>query len=378
MRSPGVLFFCAVVLEYIVRFWRKLIWRILAFAPLLRVIAFVSSGYAQTVINVPPSPSPTSAGADTIVNLLPSGFLAHTFQTLNGGVLNIQGGTANYAIAENGAQISMTSGEARALSGYPGSQISVHGGLITEQVGAQGIVNISGGRIFQLADFGNTANITVSGGAIEQIDIRQSPLVLQGMGFKLDGVPITGLESVGDSKPITIPVGSVLTGLLADGRAFGHHRQRGFTEPFALTLVRSAALPPPTPSEIHVSNTSSLEWVGEGQTLFVEPSGSIGQHFRAGTNSQIEVNGGAIREALHVVSAAIELNSGDILHRAKFFDSSVLNVRGGRLHSSARFFSGAVLNLHSGEVGGAGIDRGATANVYGGTAFLLFAEDGGW
>ena len=185
------------------------------------------------------------------------------------------------------------------------------------------------------------------------------------------------LNSIGDSKFVLLPVDSVLTATLADGRAIGHYYSRGFTEPFEVTLTRVASPPTPSPTEIHVTNNSPLEWIGTGQSLFVETGGIVNEHFRSGLSSSVKVNGGTIREAYHALSTQLDLNSGTIARRSKFFDNSVVNVYGGTLQDDSRFLSGSTLNVYGGQVEGAVIHQGASGNIYGGTVYRMISEVGG-
>ena len=70
----------------------------------------------------------------------------------------------------------------------------------------------------------------------------------------------------------------------------------------------------------------------------------------AGPNSTLQINGGIVHEALHTVSAHVQLNSGTIARRSKFFDNTVVAVQGGLLEDNAQFYSGATLNVHGGQV----------------------------
>jgi hypothetical protein len=167
---------------------------------------------AQTIINIPPSPSPSSAGADTVVNLLPGGILQNFFQSLNGSTLNIQGGQAYTAIGKDGSQVFMTAGDAINLVAESGSHLFISGGRITGGIEAYSLVNISGGRIDSL---GGDGVITISGGAIERINPSHSLIDLQGVEFAVNGVHVAPT-----SQTVNLPIDSVITGTLADGRVF--------------------------------------------------------------------------------------------------------------------------------------------------------------
>lgn len=270
---------------------------------------------AQLVINVPPSPSPASAGTGTTVNLLPGGTLANFFSANAGSTLNVNGGTVGTAIGENASTINMISGHANVFVAEPGSLLDVHGGTI-DQIQAESTVNIRGGRTEFVWDYEPTAEINISGGAIERLQARRTTVMLSGLDFKINGVPVAGLANPGESTTIAITPDAVLTGILADGRAFAHYQSPLETDPFVVEFVRTATPAAPVPSTTPINNASSIEWIGALQAVSVGSNGSLVEHFRAGPGSRIDVEGGRVQEALHAVSAEINLAAGTIGRRS--------------------------------------------------------------
>lgn len=350
--------------------------RLPAVAATLFVMLTCRCGVSQTVINIPPSPAPGSAGSGTTVNLLAGGTLANFFNANAGSILNVNGGTIGTAIGKNSSAINMISGHANTFVAESGSLLEVQGGTIG-QIQAESTVNIRGGRISFVYDYQPTADVNIFGGAVERLQARQSTVTLSGLDFRINGVAVSGLSNPGESTTIAIAPDSVLTGVLADGRAFAHYQSPQETDPFVVEFVRSATPSAPNPSTISINSASNIEWIGAQQTLSVGSGGTLGEHFRAGPGGRIDVNGGRVHEALHAVAAEINLVAGTIGRRSKFFDGAVVNVSGGQLEDDARFFQGATLQVTDGAVAGATILRGAAAKILGGTHYSLRAEAGG-
>jgi hypothetical protein len=162
------------------------------------------ASFVQTIINVPPNPAPFVARDGEIVNLLPGGFLSG-FRTLNGSRLNILGGVVGRIFdTQSGSVVTMS-------DGYVESGWTVGGGAT---------VHIDGGLIDDISAF-EGAMIDVAGGAFG--GIASSPnahVALHGFDFMLDGVPISGLDTVGAQILFNTPGGSVLSGVSADGTPF--------------------------------------------------------------------------------------------------------------------------------------------------------------
>src|SRR6201999_3746954 len=106
--------------------------------------------------------------------------------------------------------------------------------------------------------------------------------------FRLNGLPIGGLTTPGDSLSIDIPVGSALTGILANGTPFAFSSLDRFTtlangDEFAVgTLtLELTALPAVNQISITPSETNSLGGLRQGQALTM-PSGTVRNNIGAG------------------------------------------------------------------------------------------------
>jgi hypothetical protein len=352
---------------------------------LVVALSISSRTRGQTVINIPPSNPITSAGAGVTVNVLPGGQLTSTFTTQAGGTLNVNGGSTGIVISQSGGVVNLLDGTINALSVDSGSSVTVTGGLVADQIYSYSAVQMSGGRVgtvYMSPTAGSAAVIT--GGAIENLrGSTGASIELVGVDFEIDGVPVSGLNNVGDSVQVNLPtnsnlsLSSVLTGTLADGRAFGHNQWSNVIQNGVLTLRRSAAPTAPTAGDIHVTTTSALEWVGAGQNVIVESGGQLPEHFRAGPGSRIQIDGGRVEDAMHAVGAAVTINSGSLGYRFDAYEGTVVDLNGGTMNGSAQFFHGSTLNVHGGVLGGATLGSGATANIYGGDIYNFNVGLGG-
>lgn len=329
-------------------------------ALLMFVFTFVPSACGQQVIDIPPASTPASIGADTIVNVLP------------GGVLDRGGGV----VANDGGVVNVVGGRVGELVLRTGAIANVESGGVNERFWAEegGEIRHSGGRtenIFVYSD----GSAEISGGAIETIGaVEGTSLTIKGVGFAIDGVPVSGLSTIGDAVAIDLDDDSVLTAILADGTPFGRDQRSGFQSTIivdgVLILEQSAAPPTPTPGTIVIDTVSDLPFVGAGQTVQVVAGGRLGEQFRAGPGSLVVVDGGRIDDAFHAIGAEVQINSGTIGRRLNAYDNAIVTLDGGTLVGDARFYRSSTLNVESGEAGaGIWIREGATMNLSGGQVY---------
>jgi hypothetical protein len=311
--------------------------------------------HGQTIINVPPSSSPTSVGANTIVNVLSSGRLNNLVAS-NGAIINIDGGSTSELTLRSGAIVNANSGGINSRMWAENGGKAIHRGGRTTSIFAY----TSG-----LAD--------VYGGAIEQLGaVSSSSLTLHGVDFLLNGVPIGGLNYQGDTVQLNLAQHDMLTGILSDGTAIGFYQ--GFGGQVAtiadgtLTLKRSATPVAPAPGPINITTVSNLLAAGQGQALTIGTGGRLGEHFRAGPGSSVEINAGRIDAGYHAIDSTLVINGGHVARRLHAYNNSQVFVRGGTLEADAWFYRNSSLNIQGGEVGGGiRMQPGSTMNMSGGT-----------
>lgn len=328
-----------------------------------------SSG--QTVINVPPSPSPSSAGADTVVNVLVGGSLLNNFQVLNGGELNIQGGSAEAFRALNGGFGSIYDGTVyRAIAGEGGT-VNVFGGEI-RWLNAEndGVLNIHGGTLIDGLDT-NDAIVNIWGGAFtDNFRARvDSELTVYASEFRLNGNLVTGLVNPGDS--VTIPITPIahdyltrsdyLSGVFENGLPF---ILGGEYEPFVESVKLVLTGPyTPSPSLIQVPTDPAPQGIHSGQTLVLDTGGTLPRNFTASNGSTMLIQGGTIGPNFEAIGAQVDVTGGQ-MDTIDAFAGTVFNISSGAQWRGATVYQGSVVNINGG-AGGGGFEvlKGGTANL---------------
>ena len=158
---------------------------------------------------------------------------------------------------------------------------------------------MAGGKI-TILQASNGSDTQWTGGVIDMVSVNgaTSTLAMHGVGFKINGTPIMGLDNEGDSVQFNLPASSFLTATLADGTPVGAGQwSRTWLECTiangTLRLVRSAQ-PPPGPAFQHVIGDNGPSAVGAGQTLLVDGQGTLPSEFVAGGGSMVHLRGGSV------------------------------------------------------------------------------------
>jgi hypothetical protein len=340
--------------------------RSLTLAALISAVAtlLIQRVGAQTVINVPPSPSPTSAGAGTTVNLLDGGSLANQFDGLNGSTLNVSGGLANFVRLFTGATANVYGGEVWSIDGVAGATANIYGGLVHHLNGDEAAYNVYGGEVVAAHVQGP---LHVYGGRFDDdhFQVRiDGQLFVHGTDFRIDGVPVNGLASEGDSKSVAFLPGSVISGVYSDGVPFVFSADRGEVNS-PVMLVKSAAYSL-QPTNIVVPTDAAPEGIHDGQTLTLLDGGALGPHFTVGTGSSLIVQGGIIGRNVEVIGATVDATGG-ALETFNVFRGGVVNFGGNSSWDDVTLFPGAVANFHDDQQGG-NVDArpGTVVNIHGG------------
>ena len=157
---------------------------------------------------------------------------------------------------------------------YAGSEVNVTGGVVARLDALNGSqVNMAGGKITSL-QAANGSNTQWTGGVIGMVNVNgaTSTLAMHGVGFKINGTPIAGLDNVGDSVQFNLTGSSFLTATLADGTPVvlgGGINSPGGNAQIAngtLRLVRSAQ-PPLGPVFQHVTGDDGPLAIGADQSI---------------------------------------------------------------------------------------------------------------
>jgi hypothetical protein len=367
-------------------------------------------GQFTTVINSPPTTVPSSISSGTQVNVyeggkVPSGFTAGSYSTPGSNMeVNVLGGTTGGFTAYSGSTFNITGGAVQNLFyAYGGSVVNISGGTIGPYTGdnsfwawegsvvnisggtfgrnmytrPQSTVNISGGTIGWGATINGKLNVSggyvgnfqtstgsevnVSGGMFGQGVVNGGgTITLLGGEFRLDGVLINNLTTIGSTANVSVPTNSVLSGVLANGTPFAFSSLRG--DSMGATL-KVAALPATSPATITLPADPTPAGVRDGQTLVVGAGVAL-DHLRAGWGSTVQVTGAQYISDLEAVHAQISHSHGNV-STLTAFTGTTADVSGDAVMSNFVGY-GSVLNVSGGSVKKITAQRGSTVNISGG------------
>ena len=199
---------------------------------------------------------------------------------------------------------------------------------------------------------------------------------------------------MGNTRPIKVPLGSVLSGTLQDGTPFAFSSYDSERIPDGTLTLEAAALSPKGPSIVTLPGDPSPMSIRSGQTLRVDDGGTVGASFNAGRGSTVNVTGGEVGYNFEAVGAQVNISGGTVGNSFDAMDGSIVNISGGRVGShfdaiggstvnisgglvSFAFdaFDGSTVNLSGGRIGGYFKAReGSTVNIFG-EKFVLQGRD---
>ena len=348
----------------------------------LRAIAEV---YAGGVLNVWAGLSPGSIGRTSGVRLYEGSRLNTSIgsnldgvQLEAGAIANIQGGFAYVALVQGGVlnvegnsllrefqvygdgvlnlrngSLGFGSAAPYTLFVHQGGAIHISGGQVSGffEVKTGGKASISGGTISGLLAVSESV-IDISGGAFGAVLLASSSqATIRGGDFRLDGVPIAGLETPGQSVQAAVQDG-LFTGVLADGTPFAFSRadSDGFIAGVALTLVRTE-LPTVGPLLITAPHEHVPLGIRQGQTLIVKSGGVIGRNFIAAAGSTVRIEPGAtVDQNFEAVGADVEIRGGTIMGELDAFAGSDVRIYGGDIGSRIDAFSDSIVTIAGGSI----------------------------
>jgi hypothetical protein len=368
--------------------------RLLLVASVLAISPSIAA--AQTVIDSPPTVIPFQGTylleGGTTLNAYP-GAQIHSTLGIQDGTLNLLGADLTQGVnANNGATVNIFDGM---INGGPGSDFLMSSGSVT----------------------------TIRGGRLSDSIVKQTAatLIIEGVDFQLNGVPVSGLLAPGDEASVEIPTGTLFTGIFSDGapftiesqlgsgaRIFGQVTLRQSTRPAGPSIVNVPAMPMPPgvlpgqtlnahagailPAAMNAAPGGIVNLEG-GQTGLFElnaaqmnvNSGAAGalHGYRGSTirlnggttgqvavygGSQVEVNGGTLGTLAVFPDTDIQINGGTVSRLDFFHGGSEATMRGGNIEQRVKLELGSTFRLLGGSITPfVGIPSGAHMIMSGGT-----------
>ncbi|BBO35881.1 hypothetical protein PLANPX_5493 [Lacipirellula parvula] len=282
-----------------------------------------------------------------------------------GSTLNVTGGLVSGASIDDDVTATISGGQINQISGDKESTVNIFGGEINS-AHLQGAVHLYGGRIDD-----DPFRVRVGG-----------KLFIHATEFRLNGVPIAGLQNVGDSQVIPVPAGSVLSGVYSNGAPFVFSGDRGEIDA-PISLIQSAPHGP-LPTSYTVNNAESPDGIHDGQTLTLQTGGALPAHFTVGQGGHLVVQAGTVGRNLEVIDATFDMLGGaastthayrgatvNIGGTAEFggvtaYNGSIVNIGGAARRGTFDAKPGAIVNVSGGQLLGSFYADGAQVNISGG------------
>jgi hypothetical protein len=266
--------------------------------------------------------------------------------------IEIAGGTAGAIDAALNSTIVVSGGSVSSIGVWSRSTLDVEGGTVESiRMHSQNGLSISGGAIGDLYAYGTSESTTISGGQ-----------------FRLNGVPIAGLESLGNVVLQEVSLDAVLSGLLADGTPFAFSDLDGDQFGGGAVQLKAAPVASGQPVEIQVPADDAPLGVRDGQTLTLTDGGLLPNHFNAGWGSTVNIAGGEVGRNFEASGAAVVISDGFVGPGFDAFSGSDVLISGGIVASGMEAFYGSEIHV-SGGLLESGIDAfdGSRVSISGGS-----------
>lgn len=322
----------------------------------LGVAVSPSAGFAQVVINVPPT-------------VIDDNYVVNTGETLN---VSDGGEVGGRLTADSGSVVNILGGNVGWLFwAAPGSMVNISGGRVSHSAGASSgsVVNITGGELDTFFRAGSGSEVHISGGTVGTSFTAQpgsmvnisggtvgtffeahsgSDVELMGGEFLLNGVAYEG--------NVVMPnTGDVLSGTLSDGSTFVFTSLAGDELEQSLTLTQ-AILPAieVRPMALNGPITDGPIGLRNGQTLRVQAGGELPENFTV-VDATLNVEDGTVGKGVEVVGGTVNVTGG------------IVGVAPRGAGNSAIFaYSGSEVYVSNGIVGSISANSGSTVSVSGG------------
>ncbi len=328
-----------------------------------------------TTYNVPPDTLPSQVGSDTLVNFLDGSIHGLQAGATDGSSTNIQvnvlggsigrgfvinggasvlvdgGDLSSGAEVNDGGRVDLINGYVNDFRSHDGSTVHVDGGTVSSVYAYDGsLVELASG-VIGTASLYPGSTLPITGGAIGPIRTEGAGADVQIFGdeFALDGQPITGLNTIGDSIQLDIPDGSVLSGTLPDGRVILLSSNRNDIIAAGTLSLNKSQVPPVGLATINAPADPVPGGLRSGQSLNLGPGATAGDWLRA-VDAEIEIDGGSIGENLEIYNSQLTLTDGTIGNSFKALNSSTVNILGGTILSSMTASDGTTVDISGGEV----------------------------
>jgi hypothetical protein len=310
----------------------------------------VSGADAQTIISSPPTVIPFggtyAVPSGTTLNVYDGEEIHASLGIHNGGVLNLFGGELTQPVGAGS-----------------GSIVNIYSGNIAG--------GISGGFIMSSA-----SQTTMAGGWFTHTLLKQTTatLIMEGVDFAFDSIPIPGLAQSGDEVVLPVPENAFLTGVFANGSPFTFHNDSASGDRFYGNITfRQSARPTGSPV-VNVPTEPIPPGVLPGQTLIVLDGAILPNGLNGAPGSTLDVRGGQVG-LFEAYKSNVRI-SGGIARSVTAYTGSSVHISGGQtFRVTAR--EGVRVDVEAGQVGSLVAYSGSDISIEGGSIDRLQVLSGG-
>lgn len=259
----------------------------------------------------------------------------------------------------------------------PGTQINLYaGGTTAWNTTLEGSINnpielnIHGGLVHPNLSIEENVSVNIYGGHLSRgfSVYSDSDILIYGNEFRVNGVPVAGLNQHGDSVTIDgdeLPTNSIVSGTLEDGT------------PFAIPLyygseLKLKSVPLPDPNLIYHTGAGARE----GQVFEIDEYTTVADGFQAGFGSTVNIIGGEAGEYFKAnYGSVVNVSGGSVDYGFVADTGSTVHINGGKIEVGLEAAGNSVLEISGGYLrdGGGGAirgDYGAQVKITGGSIDL--------
>ncbi|MEO0531835.1 MAG: hypothetical protein AAF266_14865, partial [Planctomycetota bacterium] len=270
----------------------------------------------------------------------------------DGGRLEVGGGLASYVAFDRGGSVAVSGGRLRELADIEqNASLVVTGGVIgtgdsrTIDIEDGGSAEFNGGVVLSTVVVDGEA--TFSGGVFDNVVGRtDSSVTFQGAEFYRNGIPLTSLDTPGETLTTSLFEGQTITGVLADGTPFALADNDGDSfdgvAPWDRTLtLEFVPVAPAIPGEFLASASPNVVGVRNGQTVRVDAGAALSPNFTAGRGSRVIVEvGGTTSDNFEAIGSEVIIDGGDVGERFGVFEDTHVDLRAGTIGEYAAVHGG--------------------------------------
>jgi len=308
------------------------------------------------------------------------GSIGRSGEALEGSTVNISGGSTGVEFnAYDRSTVNVSGGYlGGSFNAFPGSTTNISGGRVGQNFRAidTAVVNVTGGVVEDgFTSSGDRTLVVLSGGSVGDNFRTGGTFRVYGGEYRLNGQPIPGLSTLGDTMNLTLPELSVFSGTLADGTPFVFSQFESDSIDRGVLTLEVTALPDIIDAPLVLPGDSAPLGIRDGQHLRIEQGGRLGDHFNAGMGSTVTMTGGEVGYNFEALGATVTISGGLIGDHFDAFGGSTVNISGGSVGRDFNAFRDSIVNISGGEIGnGLDANRGSVVNISGGSFGSIDAD----